>query len=100
MNDVSRYPLIDHQEEIELAKQIEAGKSVVFFESEYFIKNNREPTGTEIMLWLIDKVIDYEGLIRKFAMRNGLSISMSLAQIFTSHLFIASHVSGEFWILP
>lgn len=90
MNDVSRYLMIDHREEIELAKTIEAGKSVVLFKSDYLTKNSRVPTGKEIMLWLIDRVLDHERLIRNFAMANGLSRNMSLAQILTSYMFLTA----------
>lgn len=90
MNDVSSYPMIDHGEEIELAKTIEAGKSVVLFRSNYLANNNREPTGKEIMLWLMDRVLDHERLIRFFAMTNGLSQDMSLAQILTSYMFLTA----------
>ena len=90
MNDISSYPLIDHREEIELAKIIEVGKSVVLFSSEYLSKNNREPAGKEVMLWLIDRVVDYESLIRVFAMTCGLSRNMSLAQILTSYSFLTA----------
>ena len=90
MNDVSRYQMIDRSDEIELAKTIEVGKSVVLFKSDYLNRKNREPTGKEIMLWLIDRVLDHESLIRVFAMTNGLSRSMSLAQILTSHAFLTA----------
>ena len=90
MNDISGYPMVDHREEIELAKTIEAGKSVVLFSSEYLSKNNREPTGKEVMLWLIDRMLDCESLIRVFAMTCGLSRNMSLAQILTSYSFLTA----------
>ena len=90
MNGVSRYSLIDHQEEIELGKTIEVTKAVLYFKSIYFDENDQEPTGTEIILWLIDRVLTHEKLIRKLAATIGLSMNMSLAQILTSHLFIAS----------
>jgi RNA polymerase primary sigma factor len=90
MNDASCYQMIDHREEIELAKTIEVGKSVVLFKSDYLSRKNREPTGKEIMLWLIDRVLDHESLIRIFAMTNGLSRSMSLAQILTSYAFLTA----------
>jgi len=90
MNGISRYSLIDHQEEIELGKTIEVTKAVLYFKSIYFDENDQEPTGTEIILWLIDRVLTHEKLIRKLAATIGLSMNMSLAQILTSHLFIAS----------
>jgi len=98
MNDISLCPMIDHQEETELARTIESGKSVVSFRSDYLRKKGRVPTGTETMLWLLDRLLDCEKLIRVFATRNGLSGSMSLAQILTSHIFLAAlerHVDND-----
>ena len=90
MNGVSRYSLINRQEEIELGKTIEVTKAVLYFKSIYFDENDQEPTGTEIILWLIDRVLTHEKFIRKLAATIGLSMNMSLAQILTSHLFMVS----------
>ncbi len=90
MNSVSSYSLINRQEEIELGKTIEVSKAVMYFKSIYFNENDQEPTGKEITLWLIDRVLAHEKLIRKLAATIGLSMSMSLAQILTSHLFMVS----------
>ena len=90
MDEISRYPMIDAQEETELAKTMEAGKSVMSFRSDYVSENKHKPTGTEIMVWLVDMILDQEQLIRLVAIRNGLSETMSLAQILTSHLFLAA----------
>ena len=90
MNEVSGCQLINHHEEIELAKIIETGKVIVSFKSNYVRATNQEPTAKTIMLWLIDKVLDYESLIKVIALRNGLSESMSLAQILTTHTFLVA----------
>jgi len=90
MNDVFRHPMVDHWEEIELAKIIEACKSVAQFKIEYLTKEKRKPTGKETMLWLVDRLLEYEDFIRIFATTNGLSSRMSLAQILTSYAFLTA----------
>lgn len=90
MNEVSCCQMINGHEEIELAKIIETGKSIMSFKSNYISEMNQEPTGTMIMLWLIDRVLDYESLIRLFAVKNGLSKNMSLAQMLTSHILLTA----------
>ena len=87
MDDVSRYPMIDHRKEIELARTIEGHKAVVVFRSGFSLNNNREPTGKEITLWLVDRVLAHERLIRALAVQNGLSDTMTLAQILLSYRF-------------
>ena len=90
MSDVSDHHLLNHREEVELAKTIEGHESVLRFKSEYSDDNQREPTGETIALWLIDRILGYEALLRAFATRNGLAASMSLAQILTSYPFLVA----------
>ncbi|OQC18259.1 MAG: RNA polymerase sigma factor SigA [Firmicutes bacterium ADurb.Bin080] len=95
MNKLTDYPLIDHNEEIKLAKIIESGKSVAIFKSDYYMANKREATGKEVMLWLIDSILDNENIIRAFAIESGLSKNMTLAQILTSYPFQVA-IEGPF----
>jgi len=89
MNEIYQYQLLDSQEEDQLAKIIEAGKPIVIYRKSYLKQNGREPKGYEIMLWLLDNIISEERLIRAFALENGLSKNMSLAQIISSHVLIS-----------
>jgi len=90
MNEISQFRLISAQEEIDLAKDIESSKPVISFRAHHLANANREPSGVEIMLWLIDRVVDHEKTIKMYAAEMGLSKGMSLAQILSSYTFSAA----------
>lgn len=90
MTGVSCHRTITAQEEKDLARRYEGGRAVLLFGPYYLAKTGRKPTPTETILWLIDRLLNYEQLSKTLAIELNLSPSMTLAQVLTSHRFVSA----------